>query len=375
MSTETSNPIAPGRLGTPEMALGTDPRTDPRLLAALTPFGLDGNDNPSGITSATPLEERYQHVLNVVEPGNEGLFAGLMEGLPPVPGVEHEERVISGPDGNQIVLYFSRPEGIAGPLPGIVQIHGGAMVFLSAQTPNYGRLRDELAATGMVCIGVEYRTAGGKGGNSPFPAPLNDCAAAVTWVHDHRAELGINSLIVTGDSGGANLALAVAIKANREGRIAEINGVYAVCPYISGAASWDAARRARELPSWVETNGYFYCAENVDTMVSLYDPSGENSANPLAWPYFATDADLRGLPPHVVHVAELDPVRDEGLAYYRKLLHSDVDVIALTLHGVCHVADLMMHKTMPDLTGHTITSIRQFAEHASGRLGGLPAER
>ena len=39
------------------------------------------------------------------------------------------------------------------------------------------------------------------------------------------------------------------------------------------------------------------------------------------------------MPPHVVSVNELDPVRDEGLAYYRKLLHAGVDATGTTLHA------------------------------------------
>ena len=68
---------------------------------------------------------------------------------------------------------------------------------------------------------------------------------------------------------------------------------------------------------------------------------GREAENPLAW-RFAQREDLEGLPPHVISVNELDPVRDEGLAYYRKLLRAGVDATGTTLHGVCHVADLML---------------------------------
>ena len=47
--------------------------------------------------------------------------------------------------------------------------------------------------------------------------------------------------------------------------------------------------------------------------------ASENGENPLAWPYFATEADVAGLPPHVITVNEFDPLRDEGTAYYRLL--------------------------------------------------------
>jgi acetyl esterase/lipase len=44
--------------------------------------------------------------------------------------------------------------------------------------------------------------------------------------------------------------------------------------------------------------------------------------NPLAWPYWASQEELKGLPPHVISVNELDPLFDEGISYYRKLLHA-----------------------------------------------------
>ncbi|WP_241011170.1 alpha/beta hydrolase fold domain-containing protein [Mycobacterium camsae] len=63
-------------------------------------------------------------------------------------------------------------------------------------------------------------------------------------------------------------------------------------------------------------------------LASVYDPSGGNDNNPLCWPYRAQPDDLVGLPPHVIAVNELDPFRDEGLAYARKLLHAGVSAVS-----------------------------------------------
>ena len=89
------------------------------------------------------------------------------------------------------------------------------------------RLRDELAASGLVVVGVEFRNGGGALGNHPFPAGLEDCAAGLRWVADHLGELGASHVVVMGESGGANLALALTHKAKREGWLDVIAGVYA----------------------------------------------------------------------------------------------------------------------------------------------------
>ena len=368
-TTGTASPLPPGRLGTPDMALRSDPRADPRMVAALEPFGLGDNDVPGALTKDSPLDAQLAHVLDVVEPGNDALFDGLLAHLPPVDGVERTTETIAGPDGDELTLYVSRPAGATGPLPGVLQIHGGAMVFLQATGSMYTRFRDELAAAGAVVVGVEYRTAGGVQGAHPFPAGLEDCAAALTWMHERRADLGLSSVVLSGDSGGGNLALATALKAGRDGRLDQIDGVYVVTPYISGAAAWDAEARARELPSWAETGGYFYGPENVEVLVNLYDPGRAHARDPLAWPYFAGPGDLAGLPPHVIAVAELDPVRDEGLAYFRKLARAGVDARAVTLHGVCHVGNMMFRAELPELYAATIADVRGFAERVAPASG------
>ena len=51
----------------------------------------------------------------------------------------------------------------------------------------------------------------------------------------------------------------------------------------------------------------------LQAMADVYtDESGADDQNPLAWPLCATAEDLSGLPPHVISVNELDPLRDEG---------------------------------------------------------------
>jgi acetyl esterase/lipase len=351
---------APGRLGDPDRDLRSDPRSDPRMVAALAPFGLDTNGEAPPVTPQHPREEQLAFVA-ASEEGFEGLFAALFTGLPPLDGVTRTTEVIKGVDGNDIALYISRPTDASGPLPGVLHIHGGGMVILQGAGPAYVRIRDEIAALGTVVVGVEYRNGGGALGVHPFPAGLDDCTTALQWVHEHRADLGISSLTVAGESGGANLTLATTLRAKREGHLDLIDGVYAMVPYISGLYGRSEAERLAELPSLVENDGYFIACANTAVLAEVYDPGAANATDPLCWPYFATDEDLAGLPPHVISVCELDPLRDEGLAYHRKLLKAGVESTGRTVLGVCHAGDVIFRAAMPDVFAATIADVHRFA--------------
>jgi acetyl esterase/lipase len=356
-------PPAPGRLGDPDLTLGTDPRSDPRMVAAMTAFGLAGRAADPPVSPADPRDARLAFVA-ATEEGFEALFTALVAGLPPVAGVRRSTTTITGPDGGPLDLHVHAPaERPDGRVPGVLHLHlhGGGMTLLTATTPAYVRFRDELAATGLVVVGVDFRNAAGARGAHPFPAGLDDCAAALAWIDAQRADLGLSGVILAGDSGGANLALATAIRAGREGHGDRLAGVYAMMPFVSGAYGWPVERQLAELPSLVEADGYFVGNAINAVVASLYDGDGAAQDDPLCWPLRAGAQDLADLPPHVVTVDELDPFRDEGLQYHRMLARAGVEVTGRTVTGVCHGADLMFRAAMPDLYAATIADVRAFA--------------
>jgi acetyl esterase/lipase len=337
--------------------LKTDPRADPRLVAALAPFGLDGAPPPVPVRADSSLSDKLAYVA-ASEAGMEGVFQALFADLPPITTVERRTEVVMGVDGNSISLYIHTPRNQSGLLPCVYHTHGGGMVMLTAAGATYARWRDELAASGMVVVGVEFRNGGGALGNHPFPAGLNDCMSGLQWVSDHKTALGISKLIVSGESGGGNLSLAVCLKAKKDNRLAQIAGVYALCPYIYGA--W--GQQSQELPSLYENDGYLIARDQMGVLATVYDPEHKHDANPLCWPYRATREDLQGLPPHVISVNELDPLRDEGLKYYQKLLAAGVPVYSRTVNGTCHAADVLFRKAIPDVYAATVRDIKGFAD-------------
>ena len=355
--TAVSSPVRPGRLGSPDMMLKDDPRADPRMIAAMLPLGLGGASEPVPVKGDSSREQLLGYVA-MVEISFEALFSALASNLPALADVTSSMEVIKGVDGNDITVFIHRPTKVDGSLPGVLHIHGGGMVILEAAGPLYARWRDELAAVGMVIVGVEFRNGGGKHGPHPFPAGLNDCTSALQWVTDNKDRLGISKLIVSGESGGGNLTLATTLKAKRDGHLDQIDGVYAQCPYISNAY----AVKMAEFPSLYENDGYLLDCALMSVAAKVYDPTGKNHANPLAWPCFASKADLEDLPPHVISVNQLDPLRDEGLAYARKLLDAGVSVVSRTVNGTCHGGDIMFRRAMPDVFRATVRDIKGFAD-------------
>ena len=350
-------PVLPGRLGNPDQVLKTDPRTDPRLVAACAPFKLDVALPPVPVNADSPLAEKLRFCAES-EAGMTTTFTAQFADLPAIPNVERRTEVITGVDGNAINLYIHMPQNMSGSLPCVYHMHGGGMVILTADDPGYRRWRDELAACGMIAVGVEFRNGAGKLGDHPFPAGLNDCMSGLQWVFDNKASLRISKIIASGESGGGNLALATCLQAKQDGRLEQIAGVYALCPYIYGG--W--AQPGKELRSLYENDDYLINRHQMGVLASVYDPEGKNAKNPLCWPYWATGEDLHGLPPHVISVNELDPLRDEGLTYYQLLMAAGVPVYSRTVNGTCHAADVLFRKAIPDVYAATIRDIKGFAD-------------
>src|SRR5919198_993356 len=123
----SEQPLLPGRLGDPARVLKTDPRADPRLLAALAPFALDVAPPPVPVTANSPLQDKLAYSA-ANEAGMEAVFTALFADLPAVTNVERRTEVIKGVDGNDLTLYIHTPKNASGPLPFVYHTHGGGLV-------------------------------------------------------------------------------------------------------------------------------------------------------------------------------------------------------------------------------------------------------
>ena len=351
----------PGRLGDPGLTLAKDPRIDPRIGAMME--AAEGASFMSGlepISSDSSYDECIEY-CRAAESADQAMHAQMDEMMPSFDDIESSTEVIKGVNENDIMLYIDRPKNLSEKVPCVLHTHGGGMIIMTATDPVYRRWRKSLAQKGVVTVGVEFRNGAGSLGNHPFPAGLNDCASAARWICENKEALGVGSLIISGESGGGNLAIATTLKALREGWVDQIDGVYALCPYISGAY----ANPPAELLSLTENDAYLLDCGTMAGFVKVYDPDNSNANNPLAWPLLASKQELSGLPPHVISVNELDPLRDEGLEFFRKLLGAGVSVSARTVHGTPHGGDVGFVDVAPEHARGTLDSIYAFARSLS----------
>jgi acetyl esterase/lipase len=337
--------------------LVADPRIDPRIKAIMGAF--------PEMPPATDAKDRAQMLAEVNTPDAKARAAAQTamlaamdnEQVAPSAGLTiTTERFTSQPDGNEIAIQFIRPAG-AETLPCVYYIHGGGMQSMSAFDGMYTAWGKIIAARGVAVAQVDFRNclqASSAPQVDPYPAGLNDCVSGLKWVHANAAKLGIDParIIVAGESGGGNLTLATGLKLKQDGDIGLIKGLYALCPYIAG--KWPDPR----YPSSTENNGILLDLHSNRGAVS-YGIEAFDAKDPLAWPSFATVEDVKGLPPTVISVNECDPLRDEGIAFYRLLLQAGVPARCKQAMGTIHGTEIFA-VCCPDVSREAAMDIADF---------------
>jgi acetyl esterase len=218
---------------------------------------------------------------------------------PDAPAVAEVHELRAG----QVPLRAYRPAGAAPGehLPALVYLHGGGWTIGDLDTHDV--LCRQLAnGSGCAVVSVDYRL----GPEHRFPAAVDDCVAAMRWVRDRAAGLGVDGgrLAVGGDSAGGNLAAVVCLAlrdAGERGPAFQLL-IYPATDMRAGAPSHTS-----------NGQGYLLTSDSV----AYY--RGHYVADEAAWgdwrasPLLA--ASLAGLPPALVLTAGFDPLRDEGREY------------------------------------------------------------
>ena len=338
-----------------------DPRIDPRIKAAFGAFEPQAPASDVADREQLLAEEGTEQAIARRKMLTAFLDVCDTEEIAPSRGlVVTEHKIVSEPDGNKINIRLIRPDN-DDVLPCIYYIHGGGMQTMSCYDGNYRAWGRILAAQGVAVAMVDFRNALNPSSVedvAPFPAGLNDCVSGVKWVAANHGELRIDPgrIVVAGESGGGNLTLATGLRLKQDGDLGLIRGLYALCPYIAG--EWPLPQN----PSSTENNGILLDLHNNRGAMAYGIEELENR-NPLAWPGFATEDDVRGLVPTVISVNECDPLRDEGINFYRLLLRAGVAARCRQAMGTIHGTEIFP-MTCPDISREAAISIADFARTA-----------
>jgi acetyl esterase len=244
---------------------------------------------------------------------------------PAIGKTEHLEA--AGADG-PIPLRLYTPVAAGGTsLPAIVYFHGGG--FVVGDLDSHDALCRTLAnESGCLLLSVDYRLAP----EHKFPAGVEDCLAALSWVEDNASRLGIdpNRIAVAGDSAGGNLAAVVCLLAEEQGR-----------PHVAFQLLLYPVTSLRHDAPSVQAfgDGYMLNLPTLEWFATHYLPAGAERSDKRLSPLAA--ASHRGLPPAYIVTAGFDPVRDEGRAYAEALKAAGVAVqhvdYPTMIHGFCNM--------------------------------------
>ncbi len=245
------------------------------------------------------------------------------------PDVTIEDLEIPGPAGAPAVrVTVYTPTSAARPMPAYVHLHGGA--YLMGSPAFAGHENSDLAADlGCLIVSVDYRCAP----EDPAPAAIEDSYAALAWVHDNAAKLGVDSakVAVGGDSAGGGLAASLALLARDRGK-------YPVCFQLLIYPMLDD-RTA--ISTTVNPNVGEFVWNNASNLFAwgayLGQAPGSEGVSPYAAAARATD--LAGLPPAYIGVGALDLFMQEDIDYAQRLMAAGVPTELHIFPGCFHSFD------------------------------------
>ena len=237
--------------------------------------------------------------------------------------VRFEDRKIPGPAGapDLRVLIYTPGQRSAEKLPAILHIHGGGFV---SGTADMSDPNSRAYAVDMNCVvvSVDYRLAP----ETQFPGPVEDCYAALVWLHGAADELGIDleRIAIAGESAGAGLVAGLCL-------LARDRGLRRPCFQYLAEPMLDHRSPQSDHPhtgrvGWTRDHNRFGWASMLG--------GAPSDVSPYASAALADD--LSDLPPTYIHIGAIDLFFEESLDYARRLTRAGVSVELHVWPGAYH---------------------------------------
>ena len=232
-------------------------------------------------------------------------------------------------------------------LPVLLYFHGGGFTVGSPET--HEALCKHLAhLANCAVVSLDYRLAS----EHTFPTAHNDAFDALQWLVQNAASLGLNPSLIAigGDSAGGTLTASTAIAARDAGIALKLQLMfYPGCSpeYLPSADTFE--------------KGFLLEKASIEYFYGHYIPHLDDRLNPRFSPMLA---DVSGVAPAWLGLAECDPIVDEGIAYADHLRLAGVPVDLEIYKGVVH-SFIQMGRVIPEALTARIDAARVL-RHAFG---------
>jgi acetyl esterase len=289
----------------------TQRQIDPEIAAFVAAMSRDWASHPPFTT--LPLDEARAVAEAVRAPWRAG-----------GPAMARTEERLAPTSSGEVKVRIHDP-GVASPAPALIYLHGGGFTLFSLDT--HDRLMREYAAAGaFVVVGVDYPLSP----EARYPRALDQIVEVVDWLRGPAAgALGVDPdrIAIGGDSAGANLSLAAALRLRDRGSPGALRAL--LLNYGAfGAPCSDASEAAFGGPTAVLNR-----AEMDYYMANYLGAADALAADPYARPYLA---ELAGLPPAFLAIPDRDVLAEQSRDMAGRFRSAGVPVEAREYAGATH---------------------------------------
>ena len=246
--------------------------------------------------------------------------------------VTREEVLVPSDTGPDVRCLLYAPNDNSLSKPGYLHMHGGGFLFGRPEMSDLMNFRCAQALGAVVCS-VDYR----MGPEDPVPAPLDDCYAALAWLHQNAQKWNLDTgrIAVGGESAGGGLAAALSIHARDKGE-------YQICHQHLSCPMLDNRTGSKEYPGDPLTGEFVWSRASNQYAWQCHLGQAEAVAPQVP----ARLEDFSGLPSAWIHASGMDLFRDENIEYASALMKAGVATELSVVPGGPHGYEVIPKTTI-----------------------------